>query len=204
MPIETASLAWWTMCRYSPWTGMKQSGLVTAISRQLALAGVPAHVDGLGPRVDDLGPPAVQLVDDPAHRPLVARDWVGADDDHVAVVDLEPLVLAGGHERQGRHGLALGAGGDDAHLARVELVDLVDVDQRAVGEARMPSRRASSTFFCMERPRVATRRPLATAASMICWTRCTWLAKQATMTRRPGRRRTPGAASPRPSTPEAV
>ena len=52
-----------------------------------------------------------------------------------------------------------------------------------LGMVMMPSRMPSSTFLPMERPSVATLRPLATAASMICCTRCMWLAKQATMMR---------------------
>ena len=43
--------------------------------------------------------------------------------------ELDPPVLAGGHQRQRRHRLALGAGGDDAHLGRVEVADVLDVDQ---------------------------------------------------------------------------
>ena len=36
----------------------------------------------------------------------------------------------------------------------------------------------------IERPTIATLRPLRSAASSTCWTRCTWLEKQATMIRR--------------------
>ena len=54
------------------------------------------------------------------------------------------------------------------------------------GMLMMPSRVPSSTFLPMERPRVATLRPLAMAASMICCTRCMWLAKQATTMRLSG------------------
>ena len=46
--------------------------------------------------------------------------------------------------------------------------------------------RARATFLPMDRPRVATVRPLAMAASAICWIRWMWLAKQATMTRLSG------------------
>ena len=49
-----------------------------------------------------------------------------------------------------------------------------------------PIDRARATFLAMERPSVATTRPLATAASAICWTRWIWLAKQATMIRLSG------------------
>ncbi len=57
------------------------------------------------------------------------------------------------------------------------------------GMWRSPSRRARATFFCIERPRVATDRPPAMAASATCWTRWMWLAKQVTMNRRSGRAR---------------
>ena len=101
---------------------------------QLPLAGVPAHVDRLGPRVHDLGTSAVQVVDDLAHRPLVARDGMGADDHDVVLTDAQPLVLPRGHQRQCRHRLALGAGRDHAHLARREVVDVLDVHLHAVGD----------------------------------------------------------------------
>ena len=46
-----------------------------------------------------------------------------------------------------------------------------------------PISRARATFLAIDRPRVATVRPLAMAASAICWTRWMWLAKQAVMIR---------------------
>ena len=99
---------------------------------QLAGLGVAADVHRLGARVDHFGAPPVQLVDDPSDRPFVARDGVGADDHHVAFADPQPLVVAGGHEREGRHGLALRTGGDDAHLAGRHGVDVLDVDLGAL------------------------------------------------------------------------
>ena len=39
------------------------------------------------------------------------------------------------------------------------------------GMCKSPSRRAKVTFFCIERPSVATDRPPAMAASATCWTR---------------------------------
>src|SRR5450755_365270 len=100
---------------------------------QLTRLGMPADVHGLGARVDDLGPAPVQLVDDPPDRPFVARDGVGADDHHVVPADAQPLVVTGGHEGQGRHGLPLGAGGDDTHLAGRDGVDVLDVDLGPLG-----------------------------------------------------------------------
>ncbi|CAB4875370.1 unannotated protein [freshwater metagenome] len=55
----------------------------------------------------------------------------------------------------------------------------------ASGMLRMPSSRPIRTFFLMLNPSVATTRPLAMAASAICWMRCRWLAKLAVMMRRP-------------------
>ena len=96
------------------------------------------------------------------------------------------LFSPGRHEREGRHGLALGAGRDHADLARRHAVDRPRCRSATPsGMLRMPSRAPSSTFLPIERPRVATLRPLATAASMTCWTRWMWLAKQATTMRRP-------------------
>ncbi len=53
------------------------------------------------------------------------------------------------------------------------------------GMVSRPISRASFTFFFMDRPRVAITRSWAMAASAICWTRWTWLAKQAVTMRRP-------------------
>ena len=53
------------------------------------------------------------------------------------------------------------------------------------GMRSSPISRASRTFFFIDSPSVATLRPNATAASAICCTRCTWLAKQAMTMRRP-------------------
>ena len=53
------------------------------------------------------------------------------------------------------------------------------------GMVSRPISRARRTFFFIDSPRVATLRPKAMAASAICCTRCTWLAKHAMTTRRP-------------------
>ena len=75
------------------------------------------------------------------------------------------------------------------HISPGGTVSTCSMSIRApLGMVMMPSRMPSSTFLPMERPSVATLRPLATAASMICCTRCMWLAKQATMMRLSGLR----------------
>ena len=53
------------------------------------------------------------------------------------------------------------------------------------GMRNTPSLRARATFFFIDRPRVATRRPKDWAASATCWTRWMWEAKQVTIRRRP-------------------
>ena len=69
----------------------------------------------------------------------------------------------------------------------LELVDVLDVDQRARRGCRStPRSRARRTFLRIDSPSVATTRPLAMAASAICWMRWMWLAKLAVMIRRPG------------------
>ena len=105
---------------------------------QLALAGMAAHVDRVHAGVDDLHAASVQAVDDPPHRPLVARDRVGADHHHVVLVEPEEPVLAGGQPGQGRHRLPLGAGGDHADLAGLQFVDVLDVDEGLIGDVQEP------------------------------------------------------------------
>ena len=119
---------------------------------QLALAGVAAHVHRLRPRVHDLGPPAVEVVDHLADRPFVARDRVGADHDGVVVGHLQPLVLPRRHERQRRHRLALGPRGDHAHLLGRVVVDVLDVDPHPVGDADDAEARAQLEVLAHRAP----------------------------------------------------
>ena len=102
---------------------------------QFPLAGVAADVHRLGARVHHFGAPPVEIVDDLPHRPLVARDRVGADDHDIVLGYLQPPVLTGGHERQRGHRLALRARGDHADLAFGHAVHRLDVDQHPVGDA---------------------------------------------------------------------
>ena len=102
------------------------------------------------------------------------------------LADLDPLVLAARQQRQRRHRLALRAGGDHADLARRVVVDVLDVDERRVGDraarrARGPCARSSSCSARAWRRRGRS----AMAASAICWMRWMWLAKLAVMIRRP-------------------
>ena len=94
----------------------------------------PGGVHGGQARVHHFGPRPAQAVDDLADIGLVARYGVRGQHDQVALAHLDPFVLARGHERQGGHGLALRAGGDDANLAGREVERLFDVDQALLGD----------------------------------------------------------------------
>ena len=84
------------------------------------------------PVVDDLRALVEQLVDHAADGGLVAGDGRGGDDDPVARVHLDLLMLGKGHAVQGGHGLALAAGGDDDHLVARQLVELLDIHHHVV------------------------------------------------------------------------
>ena len=72
----------------------------------------------------------VQFVDDLVDGLFVARDRRGGDDDGVARLNLQLAVVVEGDAGERAHRFALGAGGDDAHLLRRQLVHLGDLDER--------------------------------------------------------------------------
>ena len=100
---------------------------------QLLLAGVAGDVEHVGLVVDHVNALAKQLVDDPAHRHLVAGDGGGGDNHLVPGAHLHLLVSGEGHAVQSAHFLALGAGGDDDLLVFRQALDLVDVHQGVLG-----------------------------------------------------------------------
>ena len=123
------------MCRYSPWIGTNHSG--RAIDRYVFSSSAwawPVACTSAMPLWITSHAGAQQAVDDPVDVALVAGDGVARQDDRVVLADLDPLVLAARQQRQRRHRLALRTGGDDAHLAGRVLVDVLDVDQRRVGD----------------------------------------------------------------------
>ena len=84
--------------------------------RQLGPAGMAGDVDrrlAVGDHVDAL---AGQLVLDAADRDLVAGDLLGREDDEIAAVELQLVLLEGDPGERGAR-LALPAGGDDHDLA---------------------------------------------------------------------------------------
>ena len=74
---------------------------------QLLLAGVAGHMQHVRLVIHHVRALTEQLVDDPAHRHLVAGDGAGGDDHLVAGADVHLLVGGKGHAVQGAHFLAL-------------------------------------------------------------------------------------------------
>ena len=89
-------------------------------------------MDALVAAVDDVGAEFHEVVDRLRDELLVARDRRCRDDDRVARHDADLAVVAHRHARQCRHRLALAARRDDDHLLHAVVVDLVDVDDRAL------------------------------------------------------------------------
>ncbi len=96
---------------------------------QLALAGVARGVDRLVTRVDYFSARAVQVIDDPTDRPLVARNRVRTEDHGVVGADLEVAGVATREFGERGEGLTLAAGADDAHLTWRELSHVLDIDE---------------------------------------------------------------------------
>ncbi len=82
--------------------------------------------------VDDIGIATLEVVDDAVYGLLVAGDDARAEKDGVAGFDFcEAMVIDGG-AGEGGHGLALGAGDQDAELVGWGVLDLVGVDDEAL------------------------------------------------------------------------
>ena len=121
IPTSSARRAWCCRCRRSPCTGMNHRGRNEREQQtKLLLRRVAARVDRIGRHVEDVGAAAVQRVDHPMDRGLVPGDQARRQDHRVALLELDPLVLAGGHQAERRVGLALAARADDHHAARVD------------------------------------------------------------------------------------
>ena len=121
---------------------------------ELLPLGVPAHVDlRPGPEWITSAPEPAQPVDDLADVGLVAGDGVRGQHHQVAVAHRDPPVVGGRHEGQGRHGLALGAGRDDADPPGVEVADPSRCRPGwSSGMRSRPMERASATFLPIDRP----------------------------------------------------
>ena len=98
----------------------------------LLLAGMAGDMGVVHILVDDLGAQGQQAVDHLGDRLFVAGDGAGGDDDEIAGAHLDVAVAGLGHAGKRRQRLALAAGGDEHHLLRRVLVDLLNVDEDGV------------------------------------------------------------------------
>ncbi len=103
---------------------------------EIFLAGVAGDVDEGVVLVEDLRPASIEAVDDAPHGALVARNDPRGQDHQIARLDLDVLVLAGGHEGEGRVGLALASRGEDHLIPRGPRRQLVERPHDARGESR--------------------------------------------------------------------
>ena len=100
---------------------------------EVFLGGVAADVDAAALAVDHRRADLEQAVDGGRHAALVAGDRLGRDDDRVAFVQLHLRMVVEGHARERRERLALAAGREDEDLLGPVLVDLRELDHRALG-----------------------------------------------------------------------
>ena len=118
--------------------GDEETGLHQGVDDlQLLLTGVAGDMESLQLVVDHVRLLAVELVDDPGYRFLIAGNGGGGDDDLVPGLDLHLTVGGEGHAVQGGHILALRAGGDDDDLVLGQGLDLVDIHQSSLGDIQI-------------------------------------------------------------------
>ena len=108
--------------------GNKEPGFQQTVDDlQFLLAGVAGHMDFGELVADHIGALTVQFIDDVADGLFVAGDGGRRQNDPVAGLNLHLPVGRVGHAIQGRHILALGAGGHNDQLFLGDGFDLVDV-----------------------------------------------------------------------------
>ena len=105
---------------------------------ELLLRAVTRGVHRVGRHVEDVRAAAVQRVDHPVDRGFVPGDQARREDHRVPFLELDPLVIARGHQAEGAVRLALRAGADDHDPAGVDRVDLLDLDHVAVVHVEDP------------------------------------------------------------------
>ena len=164
---------------------------------QLLARAVAGDVDRRVGRGHDAGADLEDAVDRLVDRALVARDRRRREDHRVAGVQLDVAVVVEGHPPQRRERLALAAGRDRDHLLVGEVLDLLRRDQQPGGRVGDPEVGGDVEVLAHRAPDqgdLAGR--AATAASITCWTRCTFEAKQVTMIRPSQRENCSSSAGP--------
>ncbi|MPM45358.1 hypothetical protein SDC9_92045 [bioreactor metagenome] len=105
--------------------------------QQLAGAGMAGDVHHRVALVHHGGAELRQAVDHPEDRVLVAGDQRGGQQHGVAAVQVDDRVLLVGDPRQRRQWLALGPGRHDDQVVARHAVDVLEVDQRVLGNGEV-------------------------------------------------------------------
>ena len=106
--------------------------------QQFLTGGVTRDVHMGVPSVHHRRSPTDEIGDDLRHRGLVPRDWFGRNENSVAVVELDELVPALGHQRKCRKWLPLAASRDEKLTVVRQCDKLLDVDDRALRNVKDP------------------------------------------------------------------
>ena len=90
---------------------------------QFFLAGVAGNMQAFALFINNFRTLAIQLVNDPGHRLLIAGNGRGGDNDPVTTHNIDLLVGRESHTVQGRHILTLGTGGHNNDLILRQALD---------------------------------------------------------------------------------
>ena len=124
-PASCASRACAASIRYSPWIGITAFGPDQAEQGpKLLRACMPGDVDGGVLLVQHLCAAPGQPVDRVVDAQLVPGNGARRDDHRVAARDVHRRVVVVGDPREGRQGLALGAGAEDQLALGRQLVEI--------------------------------------------------------------------------------
>ena len=140
-PALRARSRWAVSWRSSPWMGTKCRGrTASSILRCCPRAAWPeTWRPGSMPACTTRAPAASRRVDQHAHRPLVSGDGAGAEEHRVPPLDAQPFDLGLEQLRERRPGLALRAGGEDAHVMGQEALRLLGRAQQTLGHLETAS-----------------------------------------------------------------
>ena len=105
---------------------------------QLLGGGMTGNVNERTTLVVNVGTDLGKLIDDARNRLLVAGDGRGRDDDRVALLNRDGAMVAVGDARQGRQGLALGAGAHQNVAVVGQILKVVRIDEVLVGDMKIP------------------------------------------------------------------
>ena len=120
-----------------------------------------------------------QLVD----ASSVSRDWTRREDNSITWLELYLTVGSVGDTREGCHRLTLTTCTKDQNLACRVVLDFIWLDKGSLGSFDVAKLNSVDYSLSIERPKTAILRPVLTAASVACWRRKIFEAKDAKMIR---------------------